>query len=169
MGANSLIQADPHPLTHSWPLFDASARMALANLAFSGTLAPEWTQNATAPGIGLWSCNLADNALTWSSAVYELFGIPTGEALTRDLTVSFYGKPSRDAMESMRKHAIRHRRGFTMDALLRRPDGEKRWMRLTAMPILVDRKVARLCGIKQDVTAEYDGYGWQKPQALSAG
>jgi PAS domain S-box-containing protein len=157
-----LIDVEPHPLTHSWPLFDASARMALADLAYSGTLTPDWSPTMqVATGIGLWSCDLADNALTWSPAVYELFGIPTDEKLTRSLTLSCYSKASREAMEGMRKHAIRHRRGFTMDALLRQPDGDKRWMRLSAMPIIVDRKVVRLCGIKQDVTGEYLDYGWQ--------
>ncbi len=65
-------------------------------------------------------------------------------------------------MEALRAHAIHHRRGFTLDAMLRRHDGEMRWMRLSTMPIVAEGKVVRLCGTKQDVTIEYDGPGWKE-------
>lgn len=112
--------------------------------------------------IGLWSCDLTkDNALVWSPYVYQLFGLGQDETLTRSAAVACYEPRSRIAMEQLRAHAIHHRRGFTLDASLRRHDGETRWMRLSAMPVIVDRKVVRLCGTKQDVTVEYDGTGSQ--------
>lgn len=161
-----MIHTDPLPLMHSWPLFGAEARTELGRLMalWSGNdeaAAAPRHERADADGIGIWSCNLRDNSLRWSPAVYELFGIPTDEPLTRALTVSCYREVSRAAMESLRAHAIRHRRGFTMDAMLRRPDGETRWMRLSALPILCEGKAVRLCGTKQDVTAHYDGPGWR--------
>lgn len=132
--------AKPLPLTHSWPLYEATERLA-----------------ATAPGVGYWLCNLADNALTWSAPVHELFGIPLDERPSRALALSLYLPDCRAAMELLRGHAIRHRRGFTMDARIRRADGDVRWMRLNAAPVIADRKVVRLVGTKQDVTPEYDG------------
>lgn len=112
--------------------------------------------------IGLWSCDLIrDNALVWSPQVYELFALGQDEPLTRSAAVSCYVPRSRVAMEALRAHSIHHRRGFTLDAMLRRHDGEMRWMRLSAMPIVADGKVVRLCGTKQDVTSKYDGPGWQ--------
>lgn len=153
-----MTHTDPLPLAHSWPLFSLTARATLGQLM---GLRHADAGEPESDGIGLWSCNLRDNALRWSPAVYALFGIPMDEPLTRDLTVSCYGETSRRAMEALRAHAIRHRRGFTMDAMLRRADGETRWMRLSAMPILCERKVVRLCGTKQDVTADYDGPGWR--------
>jgi PAS domain-containing protein len=89
--------------------------------------------------------------------VHDLFGLPRGEPVCRPLAVSLYMPDAREGMEQMRAYAIKHRRGFTMDARIRRPDGDIRWMRLSALPILVGARVMRLCGTKQDVTAEYDG------------
>nr|WP_284732141.1 PAS domain-containing protein [Sphingobium nicotianae] len=112
-----------------------------------------------AQGIGIWQCDLQTNRLNWTPAVYNLFGIPVGMEVHRALAVSLYVQESRSAMEELRAYAIRHRRGFTLDAQIRRPDGDLRWMRLSAIPVMEGRKVVRLCGTKQDVTVEYDGPG----------
>lgn len=106
-------------------------------------------------GIGRWSCRLQDNALSWSPAVYELFGLSADRPPSREHTVALYLPESRDAMEELRDYAIRHQRGFTLDARIRRLNGEERWMRLNAMPFMCERRVVRLFGTKQDVTAEY--------------
>ena len=154
--------SDPLPLFHSWPLFDAASRMGLEGLNILGLPDVDTARLALREDIGVWSCDLANNdKLRWSPQVHRLFGIPEDEHLTRSLTVSLYAPRSRSAMEMLRSYAIQHRRGFTMDAMIRRPSGEARWMRLCAMPIISDGKVARLCGTKQDVTAEYDGPDWK--------
>lgn len=140
-------------LTHSWPIYEAAERMpALVR----PTLAE---QAGVAAPIGLWSCRLADEALDWSPAVHALFGLPEDEPLVRSLVVSLYLPESRLQMEALRAYAIKHGRGFTLDAQVRRPDGDRRWMRLCAVPILDGRRIVRLAGTKQDVTAEYDGPG----------
>lgn len=156
---------DSLSLFHSWPLFEAQERIgsaqldALAHLIREPDEAPRL---ATETDIGLWSCDLAsDNGLVWSPQVYELFALGQDEPLTRSAAVSCYVQRSRQAMEALRAHAIQHRRGFTLDAMLRRHDGEARWMRLSAMPIIKDGKVVQLCGTKQDVTFEYDGPDWR--------
>jgi len=156
---------DSLSLFHSWPLFDAQERMggpqleALARLIREPNEASSLAQNT---GVGLWSCDLtSDNGLVWSPQVYELFALGQDERLTRSAAVSCYVPHSRVAMEALRAHAIQHRRGFTLDAMLRRHDGETRWMRLSTMPIVKDGKVVRLCGTKQDVTLEYEGPGWR--------
>jgi PAS domain S-box-containing protein len=156
---------DSLSLFHSWPLFDAEERMggtqleALARLMREPQGASQLAQEAD---LGLWSCDLAkDNALVWSPQVYKLFGLGQDERLTRAAAVSCYVPRSRVAMEALRAYAIHHRRGFTLDAMLRRHDGETCWMRLSTMPVVADGKVVRLCGTKQDVTIEYDGAGWR--------
>lgn len=146
------------PLTHSWPLYDAARHMPMAWPDAPDRTAMQDAVLAT-PDIGLWQCDLRDERLDWTDAVYRLFGLPDGERLERRLIVSLYEERSRVAMEALRAHAIRHHRGFTLDARIRRPDGAWRWMRLTAMPVLSGRKVVRLRGAKQDVTAAYDGPG----------
>ncbi|HEY1124474.1 MAG TPA: PAS domain-containing protein [Sphingobium sp.] len=156
---------DSLSLFHSWPLFDAEERMGGAQLDALGQMMRESEDDAglaAMPDTGLWSCDLTrDNRLRWSPQVYALFGLGRDEPLTRAAAVNCYVPRSRAAMEALRAHAIHHRRGFTLDAMLRRHDGEMRWMRLCAMPIVSDGKVVRLCGTKQDVTAEYDGPGWR--------
>jgi PAS domain-containing protein len=117
---------------------------------------PEWEDRLAARGIGLWECDLRNDHLRWSAGVYDLFGLPRGMTLERGLTLSLYSPASRPVMEELRAHAIRHRRGFTVDVELRQPGGDTRWMRLSAMPILERGKAVRLRGLKIDVTAEYD-------------
>jgi PAS domain S-box-containing protein len=156
---------DSISLFHSWPLFDAEERIGFTKLEALARLMrepEEASEIVLEADTGLWSCDLArNNALVWSPQVYELFALDRNEPLTRSAAVSCYVPRSRVAMEALRAHAIHHRRGFTLDAMLRRHDGETRWMRLSTMPIVADGKVVRLCGTKRDVTVEYDGPGWR--------
>jgi PAS domain-containing protein len=108
-----------------------------------------------ARGIGLWECDLADNALSWTDGVFDLFGLPRGAVLARDEIAALYAEPSRAAMERLRAYAIKHRRGFTLDAEIMPVNGAPKWMRLIAAPVCVGRQVVRLHGIKQDVSATY--------------
>lgn len=154
-----MIQIDTLLLTNSWPLFEEGQQFDLGclsdgcasepvNLALDGkTLALH--------GIGRWECDLADNALTWSEGVYDLFGLPRGVRLLRGDAVALYSERSRAAMERLRSHAIRHRRGFTLDAQILPARGDPRWMRLTAAPICDGERVVRLHGFKRDVSHEY--------------
>lgn len=149
----------PLPLYHSWPLFESAERLDVRTLRrFAlGEELPAMDAALAARGIGMWDCDLANNSLRWTQGVYDLFGLPSDMFLDRALTVSLYREESRAIMEQLRGHAIRHRRGFTIDARIRQPGGEERWMRLSAMPVVEGRKVVRLCGLKADVTADYDG------------
>jgi len=108
-----------------------------------------------ARGIGLWECTLSDNALSWTDGVFDLFGLPRGAVLARDEVAALYAEPSRAAMERLRAYAIKHRRGFTLDAEIMPVTGPAKWMRLIAAPVCVGRQVIRLHGIKQDVSAAY--------------
>jgi len=120
---------------------------------------PSLAEQAVSAPIGVWNCHLADQALHWSPAVHALFALPADEPLVRSLVVSLYLPESRLQMEALRGYAIKHGRGFTLDAQIQRADGDRRWMRLSAVPIIDRGRVVRLAGTKQDVTAEYDGLG----------
>jgi PAS domain-containing protein len=147
------------PLTHSWPLFEQQQRFDLGRLLDEPTqarLVPEChPEFLTAHGVGLWDCDLSDNALSWTDGVFDLFGLPRGAVLARDEIAGLYVEPSRAAMERLRAHAIKHRRGFTLDAEIMPVTGPSKWMRLIAAPVCVGRQVVRLHGIKQDVSAAY--------------
>lgn len=138
-------------LTNSWPIYEAPWRLpARGDVSSRDLISPRQP-------VGQWSCNLPDEALKWSREVYAIFGLPVEERVTRSLTRSFYESRSRQAMEQLRAYALRHRRGFTLEARIRRVDGDMRWMRLIAAPVLCDGKIVRLAGTKQDITAEYEG------------
>lgn len=172
-----MIPTEPLPLNHSWPLFEAADRLHLLGmvplLVGQAPLAhTDFTQACrriydplAARGFGVWDCDLRDNRLTWSAGVYDLFGLPRGEAVSRMLAASLYCPDSRAAMEQLRAHAIKHRRGFTIDVEIRRPNGEHRWMRLSAMPVLEGHVVTRLRGTKIDVTDQYDTPRLQQNEA----
>lgn len=148
----------PLPVHHSWALYERERHFALGQVHGYDTL--DW---APAPGVvpddpicrqlGHWECDLSDNSLTWSDAVYDIFGIPRGAAVTRDEAVALYAEESRAAMEKLRAYAIRHRRGFTIDVEIRPALATRRWVRLIAAPLCVGDGVVRLEGLKFIVPA----------------
>jgi hypothetical protein len=100
-------------------------------------------------GVGRWECDLVRNdALTWSDEVYDLFGFSRGSEVARDDAAARYCNPSRDIMERLRSYAIGHSSAFILDAQIQPGNGECRWMRLIAEPVVQDKRVVRLRGIK---------------------
>ena len=123
-----MAYTDPLPLRHSWPLFERERYFALGQLEGGARLdAVADIVDAIAAGqplhprIGQWECRLSDNRLSWSGEVYDIFGIARGAEVARGDAVALYAENSRAAMERLRAHAIRHRRGFTIDVEIR-PD-----------------------------------------------
>jgi PAS domain-containing protein len=98
---------------------------------------------------GWWECGLPANGLTWTTGVYDIFGLPRGARVSRAEAVGFYCEDSRAVMERLRAHAIDHRTGFIMDAKIRPASGERqRWMRLIGAPLAEDGRTAGLYGLK---------------------
>ena len=145
---------EPLELYHSWPLFESERRFELGH-AFAWPAAAPALSEVPLPrelaerGVGLWQCDLADNKLTWSDGVYDIFGLPRGAKVRREEAVRLYAEDSGTAMERLRAYAIKHRRGFTLDAELRPAQGGARWMRLVAVPICDGPRVVRLHGVKR--------------------
>jgi PAS domain-containing protein len=141
----------PLPIHHSWPLYESARHFEFGQLLGYDSLDFEPLLAGASPrlqNIGRWSCDLADNALSWSSEVYDIFGLPDGASVSRGEAVALYGEPSRAAMEKLRAYAIRHRRGFTLDAEIRPATGAPRWMRLIAAPVCAGDMVVKLQGLK---------------------
>jgi PAS domain-containing protein len=148
-------------LTHSWPVFESKQRCDLGrHFEWSGGgAALDLSAGAEAlarQGIGTWECDLDHkNALTWSPLVYDLFGLRQGDVIRRNKALVLYREDSRVKMERLRAYAIKHRRGFTLDAEIVPANGGRRWIRLIAAPVCVDNRTVRLSGFKSDVTHEY--------------
>jgi PAS domain-containing protein len=146
-----LNSAMPLELSHSWPLFEQARHFELGCVLNSAAVdsAPPARVGALAlQHAGCWECDLADDSLIWSGGVYDIFGLPRGVNVSRDQAISFYCEESRAAMERLRAHAIKHRRGFTIDVEIRPAVGGRRWMRLIAAPACVGDNPVRLHGLK---------------------
>lgn len=112
-----------------------------------------------------WRCDLSDDSLTWSGGVFDLFGIPRSARIDRRETVAMYCEESRELLHRLRSHAIATCGSFTFEAQIRRPDGESRWMRVTADVAAKGGRATHLYGMKQDITAEMAGAGIGHPSA----
>ena len=100
-------------------------------------------------GAGWWECGLPANTLTWTTGVYDIFGLPRTARVTREEAVSFYCEDSRAVMERLRSHAIDHAAGFIVDAKIRPASGEReQWMRLIGAPLCEDGRTVGLYGLK---------------------
>lgn len=113
-----------------------------------------YDQAALLARVGAFECDLGTQRLTWTDGVYDLFGIARGSALHRAAAVELYHDASRDEMQRLRAKAIGSGGGFAMDARLRTPAGEDRWMRLTARVACAQGRPVRIYGAKQDITHE---------------
>lgn len=101
-----------------------------------------------------WQCDLRDDSLTWSDGVYDMFGLPRGSAIERDAIVAMYLPKARAELARLRSAAIAEKGSFTFEAQIRHPDGELRWIRVTADVLCEDGEARYLYGSKIDVTDE---------------
>jgi PAS domain-containing protein len=98
---------------------------------------------------GWWECDLADNQLTWTAGVYDIFGLPHAAQITRQEALSLYCEESRAALERLRSYSIAQGQSFVLDAQIRPASGEpQRWMRLIGAPVLEGGRTVRLHGLK---------------------
>lgn len=143
---------EPQPLQHSWPLHEEARRFEhgwILSSAAIDILEPGEIGALGPHHAGCWECDLADNSLSWTGGIYDIFGLPRFARVTRDEAAALYVEESRVAMERLRAYAIEHKRGFTLDAQVRAAAvGERRWMRLIAVPVCNGRRVVRLRGVK---------------------
>ena len=155
--AHSLV-----PTTPQQP--DVTARLKEALLANAALVAERATEAAhykkmydrasALAGIGVWECDLATNALTWTDGVYDLFEIERGSVIDRLATVDMYDPVSRAEMQRLRAQAIATCGSFTLDVQIRTARGNERWIRLTGDVECEDGVAVRLFGTKQDITDE---------------
>lgn len=100
-------------------------------------------------GAGWWECSLPSNALTWTTGVYDLFGLSPSTLVRREQVVPLYSEASRAVMERLRHHAISAGQAFIVDAQIRPADGGvERSMRLIGAPLIEQGKTVGLCGLK---------------------
>jgi hypothetical protein len=140
------------PLQHSWPLWERAVHFDLGhvlNCAITDAIIPAQVGALGAHHVGLWECNLADSALVWSGGVYDIFGLQRDCQVTREQALAHYCEESLVKLEKLRAHAVRHRRGFTLDVEIYAASvGDRRSMRIVAAPEIEGNAVIRLHGLK---------------------
>ena len=144
-------RTEPLALHHSWPIFEQARHFDLGcvlSSAVTDIIEPAQVGTLGLHHAGLWECDLSDNSLIWSGGVYDIFGLPRNAKITRDEIVALYREESRAAMERLRAHAIKHRRGFTLDVEINSVTDGRRWMRLIGAPVCEDGRAVRLHGLK---------------------
>ncbi|WP_132029724.1 diguanylate cyclase domain-containing protein [Aquabacter spiritensis] len=104
--------------------------------------------------IGTWECDLATGALTWTDGVYDIFELPRGSYVTREMILELYYAQSRRQMERMRSKAIADCTSFVLDVRVRTARGNRRWVRLSIDVEADAGRAVRIFGTKQDVTQE---------------
>ena len=109
---------------------------------------------SAAARLGVWECDLASEALSWSDGTYDLFDVPRGTSLIRERTLGFYEYDSLKTLQAVRSRALRDRKGFSLDAAIVTPKGNRRWIRIHAAVESAGSKATRIFGIKQDITEE---------------
>jgi diguanylate cyclase (GGDEF)-like protein len=129
----ALIREQAAALAHSRKIFDRASAAAR---------------------IGVWECTLADEALTWTDQVYEMFDVPRDTPLNRRELLKLYTPASVKQLHEVRSRALAERSGFHFDAEIITPKGNHRWIRLTATVECEDGVPVRIFGMKQDITEE---------------
>lgn len=104
--------------------------------------------------IGVWQCDLATNALTWTDLVYDMFDLPRGSVVDRQTTVHAYSPESAARLAMLRAAAIADLGSFTLDAEIVTHRGTRRVIRVTASVEAENGVAVRLFGMKQDITDE---------------
>lgn len=104
--------------------------------------------------IGIWSCSLPDETLTWSDGIYDLFELPRGSRIDRARTLAMYTPESAAQMNALRSEAIATLGDFNFDAEITTTTGKRRWMRITATVDGLDGHPRRIFGMKQNITEE---------------
>ena len=111
---------------------------------------PDLTSVQQDPDNGYWHCDIAHHeGLTCSEKVYELFGIRAGTPVERQWAVAHYSDRSRSALERVRTFGLKKDLGFILDAEITPEGMATRWIRVLAVPMLVDGRVVGLQGVKR--------------------
>ncbi|MAN75855.1 diguanylate cyclase [Pelagibacterium flavum] len=124
-----------------------------------------YEQAASIVPMGAFSCNLADERLSWTGGVFDMFGLSGERPPERQATVEMYTEASRALLGRKRSHAIATCSSFSLDANIIRPDGTERWIRINAAVRSVNGRAETLYGMKQDITEDHARWEILRAQA----
>ena len=138
------------PLLHQLFFTEPAGRFTLGQVYRSAEIFWAADNFQLPDGSGMWRCDIKDNdRLTWSDAVYEMFGLVAGETVPREEAVARYLDHSRNVLARLRGFAIEHGCSFILDAAIDPHGTGASWIRVLAVPIVEDGRVVGLHGLKR--------------------
>ena len=106
--------------------------------------------------IGSWEIDLASLDLTWSNGVYEMYGVPLGQAVTVDDAITAYADADRATVSALVDSAIVKGEPFEFEADLEHQSGTVRRVQSRGEFIKGDDKSPnRLVGVIRDITESH--------------
>jgi diguanylate cyclase (GGDEF)-like protein/PAS domain S-box-containing protein len=109
---------------------------------------------SAAARLGIWECDLTTERLQWSGGTYDMFGIARDTPLVRKQSLICYPEHSLKQLEAVRSKALAEGKDFNLESEIVTPNGERRWIRITAAVECGGKRALRLFGLKQDITEE---------------
>jgi PAS domain S-box-containing protein len=102
--------------------------------------------------IGGWEFDIASGKIHWTDALYELYGVPTGEKVDFPFFQKFYDPADLPHMMAAGKAALDEGKTTDLQVRMTTARGEKLWVRIIYNAERRGGIVARLHGTIQDVT-----------------
>ncbi len=102
---------------------------------------------------GGWEMDIATGRIVWTDELYRIYGVSRDydpSDVQRDL--SFYHPDDRSLLEKSFRNAREKGKPYDLELRLRNAEGEERWVRTMARPVLEDGRVIRLTGNLTDIT-----------------
>ncbi len=108
--------------------------------------------------MGHWHVDSITNEVTWSDALYAVFGLDPLEFKPRaDSLIAFCHKEDREHVAAIFNAAFNNGEGFEVDFRITRPDGKVRTVICKGQPELSDDNcVVAMYGVGTDVTEAFD-------------
>lgn len=101
---------------------------------------------------GSWSHNPLTKSTFWSSECYKIHDINPEETITEDRLVSLFLPPFQDSIRSCIEQLYEHHEKYTHYGKIKTPEGNIKWIKTIAEPVVHDGKIILVHGVSADVT-----------------
>jgi PAS domain S-box-containing protein len=106
--------------------------------------------------IGAWEYDIVDDEFLWSEQMYEIHGHPTDSEPTIEEAIGDYHPEDRSTVREALTGAIERGEPYDVEARIRTPEGDCRWVRARGDPQTEDGSRVRVRGTVQNITEHRD-------------
>jgi PAS domain S-box-containing protein len=102
--------------------------------------------------VGGWEFDPETGKGTWTDEVARIHGLDPARETNVEIGLGFYVGDSRERVERAVQEAIHFARPYDLELQMVTAEGNHKWVRTMALPILQDGNVVKVQGIFQDIT-----------------